>query len=81
MVSGLHEMQALKAGVEYDLPNEFAKFLIVTKRAEYRPGRLKKFAPKEIRAPKRKAPVRLSRVLSPCGMEIGGDGKLARLDD
>jgi hypothetical protein len=80
MVSGLHDMQALRAGVEYDLPRPFAEFLILSRKADYRPGRLDKFAPKEIRAPVRKAPAKLSRVLHPSGLPIGGSGQLVTLD-
>jgi hypothetical protein len=41
----------LLAGREYDLPKVFAQALLAEKRAEYRPGRLRGFAPKEIPAP------------------------------
>ena len=44
----------LVSGKEYDLPKEFAAFLILEKKATYIPGRLRKFAPKECLVPKEK---------------------------
>lgn len=42
---------ALHAGKEYDLPKSYAAYLVMSKFAEFRPGRLRKFAPKEMVAP------------------------------
>lgn len=51
LVKGPHDMDALHAGREYDLPANFAAYLIMEGKADFRPGRLKKFAPKEFTAP------------------------------
>jgi hypothetical protein len=64
MVSGLHSIDVLRSGVEYDLPSAFGAFLVCEGKADWRPGRLAKFAPDQIRVPVRKQPVRLSKVLT-----------------